>query len=472
MEELTSWVCRAKEGDRAAYDRIVRQFQDRAVAYGYSVLGDFHAAEDAAQEAFLQAFTDLPSLTEPAAFPGWFRKIVFKFCDRQTRGRRPAVTSLDAVRETLADQGDPAQRFEKEHRNAQVHAAVRSLPEPDRDVIVLFYIGEHSQQEIADFLQVPVTTVKKRLQRARARLQERMVVMVRETLRESAPSRDTRFTEVTALLGRTRDVLERDPRVVAAYLAHFGQGEGWGAEDDAWSSLNVHAVVADEHIDAFATERRAFAALPGRPLLTVEAAQNAPPGGYYLMALYDGEAGPYEVDWYWHGRSGVKIPQDTRLLLDRAGLARSDEPTAWGTTDEVPPALQRVRDAMTEEAKRADEARNVVSLFWAMLLISAKCVARDPRGGEVPFFPMLNNLLQDARQFAGLPAGPYDRAAEASDAGGRLAHLRGIAAQMESLMPQVAARGADVPAAMPERSGRFLDMVEAALPAAGQAAGK
>ena len=89
MDELTSWICRAKEGDRVAYDRIVREYQDRAVGYGYSLLGDFHAAEDAAQEAFLQAFTDLPSLAEPAAFSGWFRKIVFKYCDRQTRGRRP-----------------------------------------------------------------------------------------------------------------------------------------------------------------------------------------------------------------------------------------------------------------------------------------------------------------------------------------------------------------------------------------------
>ncbi len=48
-----------------------------------------------------------------------------------------------------------------------MHAAIQALPETDRTVITLFYIGEHSQQEIAAFLQVPVTTVKKRLQRAR-----------------------------------------------------------------------------------------------------------------------------------------------------------------------------------------------------------------------------------------------------------------------------------------------------------------
>ena len=57
---------------------LVRRFQDMAVAYGYSLLRDWQAAEDASQEAFLEAFRDLPKLRQPEAFPGWFRRIVFK----------------------------------------------------------------------------------------------------------------------------------------------------------------------------------------------------------------------------------------------------------------------------------------------------------------------------------------------------------------------------------------------------------
>jgi DNA-directed RNA polymerase specialized sigma24 family protein len=56
VEELTRWVIDAKAGDPEAYGAIVRRVQDMAVAYAYAILGDFHLAQDAAQEAFLEAF--------------------------------------------------------------------------------------------------------------------------------------------------------------------------------------------------------------------------------------------------------------------------------------------------------------------------------------------------------------------------------------------------------------------------------
>src|SRR5262245_14864288 len=70
MEELTALIIRARDGDGEAFGSVVRRFQDMAVGYGYSLLGDFQAAEDAAQEAFLEAYLKLDSLLEPAAFPG------------------------------------------------------------------------------------------------------------------------------------------------------------------------------------------------------------------------------------------------------------------------------------------------------------------------------------------------------------------------------------------------------------------
>ncbi len=61
--------------------------------------------------------------------------------------------------------------------------------------------------------------------------------MIQDTLRENAPSRDTRFVEMANLLRRITDRLEQDPRVVAAYLDPFGANEGFGVRDaaDAWS---------------------------------------------------------------------------------------------------------------------------------------------------------------------------------------------------------------------------------------------
>jgi RNA polymerase sigma factor (sigma-70 family) len=195
MKDLKEWVQRAQQGEREAYDRIVRQFQDMAVGYGYSLLRDFHWAEDAAQEAFLQAFLDLPTLRDPLGFPGWFRKIVFKQCDRLTRRKRVFTVSLESAQEVACPAPGPAQLAEEAERKTYINAEIDRLPEKEREVIALFYIGHYSQEAIGGFLELPVTTVKKRLQTARQRLKERMVEMVQDNLKQQAPSRDPRFAD-------------------------------------------------------------------------------------------------------------------------------------------------------------------------------------------------------------------------------------------------------------------------------------
>ena len=66
-EQLASILVRVRTGDLDAYGEVVRRFQDMAFGYAFSLVGDFHLAEDAAQEAFLQAYRDLSALREPAA---------------------------------------------------------------------------------------------------------------------------------------------------------------------------------------------------------------------------------------------------------------------------------------------------------------------------------------------------------------------------------------------------------------------
>lgn len=292
--------------------------------------------------------------------------------------------------------------------------------------------------------------------------------MVRDVLLEIAPSRDARFAEVSSLLRRIDERLRKDQRVAAAYLAHFGRGEGFGAEDDAWSSLNVHVVVEDGSLDALGMARRDFAAELGSPLLWVEAPQNAPPQGYYLMALYDGEAGPYQVDWYWHSLSAAAVPADTRLLFDRVGLPASSEPTPWGylADDQIPLALRQAKASRTETEAWAEEARNVVGLFWAMVLVSARHVARAPKDERLPFGGMLLNLLRDLRchlSEAEVASTPDAEDPRQSAPAGKLDLLRELGREMEGLMAEVARRGANVPSAAPPRLDRFLHMVQAAI---------
>ena len=96
-QELAALVSQARAGELEAFDALVRRFQDMAAGYAYSLLGDSGAAQDAAQEAFIQLYRDLPKLRAPEAFLTWFRQIIFKQCDRIRRRQRFDLVPLDSV---------------------------------------------------------------------------------------------------------------------------------------------------------------------------------------------------------------------------------------------------------------------------------------------------------------------------------------------------------------------------------------
>lgn len=232
MEELESLISRAQAGDLDAYGGIVQQFQDMAVGYAYSILGDFHLAEDAVQEAFIEAYPILSRVYGPGAFPGWFRRIIFKHCNRLTRGKRDELMPLETMIEIPSIRRDPADELEEQETKSLVLAAVAALPEDQRQVTTLFYISGFSQKQIADFLEVPVTTVDNRLRTSRKKLKatlqsERMITMLKETLGENAPSRDDSLVNAVGIcnaaqagdLQRVQEILAVKPELVTQDIA-------------------------------------------------------------------------------------------------------------------------------------------------------------------------------------------------------------------------------------------------------------
>ena len=180
MKKLANLVCQAQINDLDAYNQIVRRFQDMAVTYAYSLLGDFHLAEDVAQEAFVAAYIDLPKLKTPEAFPGWFRRIIRNRCGRFTRGKRLLLVSLDEVDVELAEQKTPAELFEEQENAQRVQTVLHKLPEYERSVVMLYYIGQFTQNRIASFLGLPETTVINRLRSSRAKLKKEWINMTQE----------------------------------------------------------------------------------------------------------------------------------------------------------------------------------------------------------------------------------------------------------------------------------------------------
>lgn len=197
MQDLNPLIRRAQQGDADAYNIIVMRFQDMAVGYAYAILKDFHLAEDAAQEAFIGAFRDLPNLRAPEAFPSWFRRIVFKHCDRFTRGKHYETVQLDGV-VIPSRESNPMEHLERQEIKIWVLNAINALPEEQRHVTALLYISEYTHAEIAAFLNMSPATVNNRLRAARKRLQKGILTMTKDTLREEAPSRSNQFASKIA----------------------------------------------------------------------------------------------------------------------------------------------------------------------------------------------------------------------------------------------------------------------------------
>ena len=202
--QVRRFVQRAAAGDIAAFEKLVVRFQSMAWAYAYAHLGDPHLAEDVAQEAFVDAYRQMANLRAPEAFSAWLRTILFKHCDRLTRRNRLPLVSLDSIPQVRSGADTPEMAAEASETNQQVRGAIRSLTTAQRQVTTLYYLDAYSQKEIAVFLEVPVSTVKKRLHDARLRIKERMIGMVGKTLSNDQP--DELFSQrvIEELLDRPR----------------------------------------------------------------------------------------------------------------------------------------------------------------------------------------------------------------------------------------------------------------------------
>jgi RNA polymerase sigma factor (sigma-70 family) len=178
MEDLKTLVINAQSGDLLAFEQLVLRFRNMAYGYACSILRDSSLAEDVTQDAFLEAYANLKKLRIPTAFPVWFRKIVFKYCNRYFRQQKIVTVSLENVSEVQSTDIETNEHIEQHELEKRLLDMIWTLPENEREATILFYINMHSQKEISDFLNVPITTVKNRLRSARNQLKKGVVKML------------------------------------------------------------------------------------------------------------------------------------------------------------------------------------------------------------------------------------------------------------------------------------------------------
>jgi NitT/TauT family transport system substrate-binding protein len=160
------------DGNKNAYNEIVRRFQDMAYAIAFKRIRDTNLAQDAVQEAFLASYLKLPALQNLSAFPGWFRAVLISCCQKQIRKNQnsPTLVSLDHAASIPSDLPGPLETLTRFQSRAMVIKTLNSLSGSTREACIQRYIHGRPYKEIAEMLNVPLGTVKRRLHDAREKI--------------------------------------------------------------------------------------------------------------------------------------------------------------------------------------------------------------------------------------------------------------------------------------------------------------
>ena len=174
-------VERALTGDAEAFGELVRRWERRIFALTYGMLGREEDARDATQETFIAAFRNLRGFRGEAKVSSWLHRIAVNQCiSRQRRSKVRSESALDdehaadAVSLAAPLSHSPAHIAEGRQETAAVRRAINTLPVELRQVVVMKEFEELTFREIADALDLPLSTVKSRLYTAMKQLQMRL----------------------------------------------------------------------------------------------------------------------------------------------------------------------------------------------------------------------------------------------------------------------------------------------------------
>jgi RNA polymerase sigma factor (sigma-70 family) len=300
----------AREGDKGAFGELVARHRPMLVGLCRRMLGDGRLAEDAAQEAVLQAMVGLDGLEQPERFGAWLGGIGLNVCRRWRRGPGPpgrggggrdqarvpwslaALTGGRAGPDPVA--AEPAELAEAAEAARRVRRAVGRLPAGQRAAVVLFYLVGMAHREVAAALGIGVGAVKTRLHKGRAALREELAAWWREDDMAATTTGPVtmRVTEVRRQPGEG----ER-PEKTAILLQEEAGARRLGIWVGAFEGLQVAFALEGTELPrpmAYQFMTSLLEATGGR--LAEARVTRLDDGTFYGVAVVEGPAGTREVD--------------------------------------------------------------------------------------------------------------------------------------------------------------------------------
>jgi RNA polymerase sigma factor (sigma-70 family) len=317
----------AREGDKGAFGELVARHRPMLVGLCRRMLGDRRLAEDAAQEAVLQAMLGLEGLERPERFGAWLGGIGLNVCRRWRRDQAREAWSLAALTGGRAEpdpvpQG-PAELAEAAEAARRVRRAVGRLPAGQRAAVVLFYLVGMAHREVAAALGIGVGAVKTRLHKGRAALREELAAWWREDEMAATTTGPVamRVTEVRRQPGEA----ERPEKVAILLDEEAGERRlciwvgGFEATQIAFAleGTELPRPMAYQFMSSL------LEATGGR--LAEARVTRLDDGTFYGVAVVDGPAGTREVDARPSDILNLALLTGAPVLVDPAVLAEASE---------------------------------------------------------------------------------------------------------------------------------------------------
>jgi RNA polymerase sigma-70 factor (ECF subfamily) len=178
-------ISRAQGGDKSSFNALIRKHEARAYQYAFRLTRNPEEASDIVADGFVRVYNAIHNFKGNSAFTTWLYRILTNcYLDVRKKEKNRVTTSLDAILQTpegeverqIEDPGtSPYEDVERNVRETSIEDAVGLLPEYQRAMIVMYHSESMTYEEIAAALDLPVGTVKSRLNRARISLRELLV---------------------------------------------------------------------------------------------------------------------------------------------------------------------------------------------------------------------------------------------------------------------------------------------------------
>jgi RNA polymerase sigma-70 factor (ECF subfamily) len=177
LNEEQVWLDQARQGDKTAFGKLIEAYQRPVYNLAYRMLNNSGEAEEAAQEAFIRAYTRLQTYNPNHKFSTWMLSITSNYCIDLIRKRRALLLSIDEPlppHPALMSDGQkgPEAQMVMSEQQEMVQSLLQELAPEYRQAIVLRYWHELSYEEIAEMMDTTVSAIKSRLFRARRQLAE------------------------------------------------------------------------------------------------------------------------------------------------------------------------------------------------------------------------------------------------------------------------------------------------------------